>query len=159
MGEGVDAELEGFEAGREVFDAVELVSPRALGAFDVAVERTHTKVMKHPKRNRGRGAAPERRNPIGQVLTPLSETSIMGTSEDQDSIMCYQLPGDITRDGKPIRGGLDINPTDASYAAKIYPKSAGALKRLRDGGEREESYEQQDWDESEDVEMAQVLSR
>src|SRR5215204_267374 len=38
MGEGVDAELEGFEAGREVFDAVELVSPRALGAFDVAVE-------------------------------------------------------------------------------------------------------------------------
>ena len=82
-----------------------------------------------------------------QVLTPLSETSIMGTPEDQDSIMCYQLPGDITRDGKPIRGGLDINPTDASYAAKIYPKSAGAPKRQRDGGEREESYEQQDWDE------------
>src|SRR3954463_12141165 len=38
MGEGVDAGLERFEAGREVFDAVELVSPRALGAFDVAVE-------------------------------------------------------------------------------------------------------------------------
>src|SRR4051794_20679062 len=38
MGEGVDAELEGFEAGREIFDAVELVSPRAFGAFDVAVE-------------------------------------------------------------------------------------------------------------------------
>src|SRR6185503_8718409 len=38
MGEGVDTELERFEAGREVFDAVELVSPRALGAFDVAVE-------------------------------------------------------------------------------------------------------------------------
>ena len=38
MGEGVDAELERFEAGWEVFDAVELVSPRALGAFDVAVE-------------------------------------------------------------------------------------------------------------------------
>ena len=38
VGEGVDTELEGFEAGREVFDAVELVSPRALGAFDVAVE-------------------------------------------------------------------------------------------------------------------------
>src|SRR3954451_6793818 len=29
-----DAELERFEAGREVFDAVELVSPRALGEFD-----------------------------------------------------------------------------------------------------------------------------
>ena len=38
MGEGVDTQLERFEAGREVFDAVELVSPRALGAFDVAVE-------------------------------------------------------------------------------------------------------------------------
>jgi hypothetical protein len=38
MGEDVDAELEGFEARREIFDAVELVSPRALGAFDVAVE-------------------------------------------------------------------------------------------------------------------------
>src|SRR3954467_7116872 len=38
MGEGVDTELEGFEAGREVFDAVELVSPRALGELDVAVE-------------------------------------------------------------------------------------------------------------------------
>src|SRR3954452_19051047 len=38
MGERVDTELEGFEAGREVFDAVQLVSPRALGAFDVAVE-------------------------------------------------------------------------------------------------------------------------
>ena len=38
MGEGVDAELERLEAGLEVFDAVELVSPRALGAFDVAVE-------------------------------------------------------------------------------------------------------------------------
>src|SRR5215217_1836569 len=33
MGEGVDTELERFEAGREVFDAVELVSPRALGPF------------------------------------------------------------------------------------------------------------------------------
>ena len=38
MGEGVDTELEGFEAGREVFDAIELVSPEPLGAFDVAVE-------------------------------------------------------------------------------------------------------------------------
>src|SRR4051812_10586785 len=38
MGEGVDTELERFEARREVFDTIELVSPRALGAFDVAVE-------------------------------------------------------------------------------------------------------------------------
>ena len=38
MGKVVDAELEVLEAGGEVFDAVELVAPRALGSFDVAVE-------------------------------------------------------------------------------------------------------------------------
>ncbi len=57
-----------------------------------------------------------------QVLTPLDPTKILGTEADQDSIMCYQLPGSITKDGKPIRGGLDINPLDASFTATIYPK-------------------------------------
>jgi hypothetical protein len=28
-----------------------------------------------------------------QVLTPLSEASLIGTPVDQTSIMCYQLPG------------------------------------------------------------------
>jgi hypothetical protein len=28
----------------------------------------------------------------------------MGTAPDQTSIMCYQLPSDITKDGKPIVG-------------------------------------------------------
>src|SRR5207248_2959407 len=42
-----------------------------------------------------------------QVLTPLDETSLMGTPADETSIMCYQLPGSITRDGRPIIGGLD----------------------------------------------------
>ena len=40
-----------------------------------------------------------------QVLTPLDERSIFGTPADQTSIMCYQLPGLITRDGRPIVGG------------------------------------------------------
>ena len=57
-----------------------------------------------------------------QVLTPLDPTKIIGTEADRDSIMCYQLPGTITKDGKPIRGGLDINPLDADFTATIYPK-------------------------------------
>ena len=57
-----------------------------------------------------------------QVLTPLGEASIFGTPADQDSIMCYQLPGSITRDGQPIRGGTDIDATDAAFAALLYPK-------------------------------------
>jgi hypothetical protein len=57
-----------------------------------------------------------------QVLTPLDERSIMGTPADQTSIMCYQLPGSITRDGRPIIGGLDINQTDYDFVGRIYPR-------------------------------------
>ena len=56
-----------------------------------------------------------------QVLTPLSEASLMATPADQTSVMCYQLPGSITKDGKPIPGGNDINESDLAFAAKIYP--------------------------------------
>lgn len=60
-----------------------------------------------------------------QVLTPLSKSSIMGTREaDPLSIMCYQIPGAITKDGKSIPGGRDINPRDFEFAARIYPKPA-----------------------------------
>jgi hypothetical protein len=57
-----------------------------------------------------------------QVLTTLDATSTIGTEPDQDSIMCYQLPAEITKDGEPIRGGTDINDSDARFAALIYPK-------------------------------------
>ncbi len=57
-----------------------------------------------------------------QVLTPLDDMDIMGTPPDQDSIMCYQLPGSITYSGEPITGGTDINETDYEFAGKIYPK-------------------------------------
>jgi hypothetical protein len=56
-----------------------------------------------------------------QVLTPLDQNSIFGTPADQTSIMCYQLPALITKDGQPILGGLDINPTDRTFARRIYP--------------------------------------
>jgi hypothetical protein len=58
-----------------------------------------------------------------QVLTPLDDRSLMSTPADQDSIMCYQLPGSITRDGKPINGGVDINQSDQAFANKLYPRS------------------------------------
>jgi hypothetical protein len=58
-----------------------------------------------------------------QVLTPLSEASIRGSvGADDTSIMCYQLPGTITKDGKPIPGGLDFSEIDMSFMATIYPK-------------------------------------
>lgn len=57
-----------------------------------------------------------------QVLTPIEESSLLGTAPDPKSIMCYQIPGEITKDGKPIIGGLDIDPSDFAFAARIYPK-------------------------------------
>jgi hypothetical protein len=60
-----------------------------------------------------------------QVLTPLKNKSIMGTKEaDPISIMCYQLPGEIMKNGKPIKGGKDINPRDHAFAASLYPKKS-----------------------------------
>ena len=76
-----------------------------------------------------------------QVLTSLDERTLMGTPVDQTSIMCYQLPASITRDGKPILGGADINGTDYAFVGKIYPKTGHAMSY-----EHEES-----WAESEDV--------
>ena len=64
-----------------------------------------------------------------QVLTPISDKSLIGTPHsDQNSIMCYQIPGSITKSGKPIIGGLDIDPADYAFAASIYPKPGKALR-------------------------------
>jgi hypothetical protein len=78
-----------------------------------------------------------------QVLTPLDEASLMSTPADQTSIMCYQLPGLITTDGKPIPGGDDINQTDYAFAGKIYPKPG-----------RVATVQAEEWSVSEDVEVA-----
>jgi hypothetical protein len=85
-----------------------------------------------------------------QVLTPLDQKSILGTPPDQTSIMCYQLPGSITRDGRPIIGGTDINPTDAGFAARIYPKPGGQGAGAA-AAACAEHVQADDWDESEDV--------
>jgi hypothetical protein len=58
-----------------------------------------------------------------QVLTPISQGSLLGTPHaDPRSIMCYQIPGFLTKDGKPIIGGKDIDKTDFAFAGSIYPK-------------------------------------
>jgi hypothetical protein len=72
-----------------------------------------------------------------QVLTPIEASSLWGTAHaDPNSIMCYQIPGSITKDGQPIVGGTDIDPMDFDFAAKVYPKptatpSAAPRKRRK----------------------------
>lgn len=59
-----------------------------------------------------------------QVLTPLEAIRIKGSYRvDETSIMCYRLPGSITKTGRPIVGGKDINEADYKFAASVYPKS------------------------------------
>jgi hypothetical protein len=59
-----------------------------------------------------------------QVLTPLEDSSLLGTTHaDAHSIMCYQIPGNLTKDHKPIVGGVDIDNMDYAFAKSIYPKS------------------------------------
>ncbi|MDQ6829899.1 MAG: M12 family metallopeptidase [Gemmatimonadota bacterium] len=58
-----------------------------------------------------------------QVLTPIEESSLLGTPQsDPHSIMCYQIPGSITKSGQPIVGGLDIDASDAAFIGGIYKK-------------------------------------
>ena len=76
---------------------------------------------------------------IAQVLTPIEESSLLGTAHaDPNSIMCYQIPGTITKDGQPIAGGLDIDPQDAAFAAQIYPrpKSVAVVPPRKSPGKR-----------------------
>ncbi|HEX6719506.1 MAG TPA: M12 family metallopeptidase [Pyrinomonadaceae bacterium] len=66
---------------------------------------------------------------LKQVLTPIEESSLIGTKHtEQDSIMCYHIPGSITRNGEPIVGGQDITKSDYAFMGSIYPKSNDRLK-------------------------------
>ena len=59
---------------------------------------------------------------IAQVLTPLAASALIASAEaDEESIMCYGLPGDIMEDGKPVPGGTDIDETDQQFIAQHYP--------------------------------------
>jgi hypothetical protein len=64
---------------------------------------------------------------IRQVLTPLEEVSLIATGKaDPNSIMCYQIPGFLTKSGDPIAGGKDIVTTDHTFTGRIYPKKRNA---------------------------------
>jgi hypothetical protein len=56
-----------------------------------------------------------------QVLTPIEEINLIPGPADAKSIMCYQIPGSLTKDGKPILGGTDITRLDAAFCRRIYP--------------------------------------
>lgn len=63
-----------------------------------------------------------------QVLTPLPASSIWATtSPDRQSIMCYQIPASITKNGVAIPGGLDIDAIDYEFMARVYPKPAAVV--------------------------------
>lgn len=58
------------------------------------------------------------------VLRYADESTITGSEvPDQDSLMCYQIPGEITVDGKPIPGGVDFSPQDKVMAGRLWPKT------------------------------------
>jgi Astacin (Peptidase family M12A) len=60
---------------------------------------------------------------IAQVLTPLDNSALIATAHaDPVSIMCYWLPASIMKNGVAVTGGSDIDPTDAQFAASVYPK-------------------------------------
>ena len=67
-----------------------------------------------------------------QVLTPLEESSLLGTLEsDAESIMCYQIPGSITKSGKAIPGGMDIDKSDRVFMGSIYPKTISSAPNAK----------------------------
>jgi hypothetical protein len=53
------------------------------------------------------------------VLTP-PPGPILGNAPDAVSVMCYWVPGEITRDGVAIPGGSDIDRHDADFYARMY---------------------------------------
>lgn len=58
-----------------------------------------------------------------QVLTSLEERSLLATTAaDAHSVMCYQIPGEVTKTGEPIVGGTDIDKWDREFISLIYPK-------------------------------------
>lgn len=69
-----------------------------------------------------------------QILTPISESSLWGTAAEEQSIMCYQFHGNLTKDGKPIPGGTDLTDRDKAFIAKVYPGRAPVVPPPGPGG-------------------------
>jgi hypothetical protein len=63
---------------------------------------------------------------LQQVLTPLEEHSLLGTTRaDVTSIMAYALPRSIMKGRPPVPGGADFSADDRAFAARIYPVPTG----------------------------------
>jgi hypothetical protein len=61
-----------------------------------------------------------------QVLTPLGASSIMSSPEtDRTSIMCYQIPGELTKNGQTVPGGTELDAVDKRFIGEKYPKVGG----------------------------------
>lgn len=73
---------------------------------------------------------------IQQVLSPLNEANLIATDADSTSIMTYQLPGTVTKDGNPIPGGADINANDYDFVTKIYPPSVPVVPPVPPTGDK-----------------------
>jgi hypothetical protein len=64
-----------------------------------------------------------REDVISQVLQAIPGSALNATAEaDQHSIMCYDLPAEIMKNGKQVPGGKDIDALDKKFVASIYPK-------------------------------------
>jgi hypothetical protein len=61
-----------------------------------------------------------------QILTSLDMSGQLASPEEDESIMMYSFPGDVTRDGRPIVGGSRITARDGLWMGKAYP-GRGAL--------------------------------
>jgi hypothetical protein len=83
------------------------------------------KAITHFQRTQGWSAAETR----AQVLTPIEEAALVGTRADPRSIMCYQLPGSIMKDGRALVGGKDIDALDHAFAAQLYPRAGRRYHR------------------------------
>ena len=80
-------------------------------------------------------------------------TAVDTSMADDTSSMCYMLPGSITRDGRPIPGGRDINATDYAFAGQVYPKPGKGMEPSPEAPQGSD-----DWPESEDVPEADLRS-
>ena len=61
---------------------------------------------------------------IAQVFTPIPGSALIATANaDEHSIMCYGLPAQIMKDGKPVPGGTNIDKMDQKFATSVYPKN------------------------------------
>lgn len=56
------------------------------------------------------------------LFTPLEQHSLLGTPPQHTSIMSYQLPAHLLRDGQAYLGGANILASDHQFAGLIYPR-------------------------------------